>query len=79
MTIGNKIRLLRLPIIKLPEFPSIHRVYAMLWRVCRKLHKMIIHAVLPHIARPQSGNLRLERLGTDYGGWTVPINVLDGN
>lgn len=56
-----------------------HRTYAILWRVCRKLHKMIIHAVLPFMVRPQSGNLQLKRLGTDYGGWTIPMDVLDGN
>ena len=56
-----------------------HRTYAILWRLCRKLHKTVIHAMLPFVARPQAGNLQLKRLGTDYGGWTIPVDVLDGN
>mgnify|MGYP001571288732 FL=1 len=49
----------------------------MLWRICRKVHKMVIHAALPFMVRPQSVNLQLKRLGTDYGGWTIPIDVLN--
>jgi len=55
----------------------LYRLYAILWRVCRKLHKIIIQIFLPLIVRPQSGSLELKRLGTDYGGWTVPVNVLN--
>ena len=56
---------------------NLYRLYAMAWRVCRKLHKIIIQIIVPLIVRPQSGRLELKRLGTDYGGWTVPVNVLN--
>lgn len=56
---------------------KVRRLGALLWRVRRKCDKMIIHAVLPFLAKPQDGELELERLGTDYGGWTVPVDLLN--
>jgi FkbM family methyltransferase len=38
---------------------------------------MVVHALLPLLKKPQRGELELERLGTDYGGWTVPVDLLN--
>jgi FkbM family methyltransferase len=56
---------------------KLHRIRAILWRVLRKCDKVIIHAFLPFLVKPQSGGLTLRRLGTDYGGWTVPMGLLN--
>jgi FkbM family methyltransferase len=56
---------------------KVRRIRALLWRVRRKSDKVIIHALLPFLAKTQGGELRLQRLGTDYGGWTVPIDFLN--
>lgn len=53
------------------------RVYALIWRVYRKSNKMIIHALLPFLTKLKSGDMKLERLGSDYGGWTIPVNLLN--
>lgn len=53
------------------------RVYALIWRVYRKSNKMIIHALLPFLTKLKPGEMKLERLGSDYGGWTVPANLLN--
>ncbi len=63
--------------ILLLKSPNINRLYAISWRVCRKAHKLIMHLVLPLIVRRPPDNLELKRFGTDYGGWTIPINVLN--
>lgn len=39
----------------------------------RKCNKMVVHAFLPFLpflAKQQRGELELQSLGTDYGGWT---------
>ena len=56
---------------------KVRRVRAILWRVRRKCDKMIVHTFLPLLVKLPQGNLNLQRLGTDYGGWTVPINLLN--
>lgn len=56
---------------------KLRRAGAILWRVCRKCDKMVVHALLPFLVKPQTGELTLRRLGTDYGGWTVPVNLLN--
>lgn len=56
---------------------KVRRACAILWRVRRKCDKMIVHALLPLLVKPQRDELKLERLGTDYGGWTVPVNLLN--
>ncbi len=38
---------------------------------------MVVHALLPLLVKTQGGELRLQRLGTDYGGWIVPIDFLN--
>jgi len=56
---------------------KLRRLGAILWRVRRKCDKIVVHALLPLLVKTQGGELKLERLGTDYGGWTVPVNLLD--
>jgi len=56
---------------------KLRRFGAMLWRVRRKCDKMIVHALLPFWAKLSTGKLKLQRLGTDYGGWTVPVELLN--
>ena len=55
---------------------KLRRGVAILWRVRRKCDKIIVHALLPFLIKSQAGELKLQRLGTDYGGWTVPVNLL---
>jgi len=56
---------------------KVRRVRAILWRVRRKCDKMVVHTVLPLLKKAQCGELKLERLGSDYGGWTVPVDLLN--
>jgi len=56
---------------------KLRRGDAILWRVRRKCDKVIIHALLRFLVKPQSGELTLQRFGSDYGGWTVPIDFLN--
>lgn len=56
---------------------KLRRGSAILWRIRRKCDKMIVHTFLPFLAKLQRGELELQRLGTDYGGWTVPVNLLN--
>lgn len=49
---------------------KVRRVWAILWRVRRKCDKEIVHTFLPLLVKLPQGNLKLHRLGTDYGGWT---------
>jgi len=56
---------------------KLHRGGAILWRVRRKCDKMVVHTVLPLLKKAQCGELKLERLGSDYGGWTVPVDLLN--
>jgi hypothetical protein len=46
------------------------RVCAILWRVCRKCDKMIVHTFMSLFVKVPRDNLKLHRLRTDYGGWT---------
>ncbi len=55
---------------------KLRRGGAILWGVRRKCDKMIVHAFLPLLVKPQCDDLELKRFGTDYGGWTVPVNLL---
>lgn len=55
---------------------KLRRLGALFWRVRRKCDKVIIHALLPFLAKSQTDKLKLQRLGTDYGGWTVPVDLL---
>ena len=52
------------------------RLYAILWRIRRGVDKMVVHAFLPLLVKPQCGELVLQRFGTDYGGWIVPVDLL---
>ena len=52
------------------------RIFALIWRVYRKLNKEFIHLVLPLTQELHQQGLDLKRYGTDYGGWTVPVNHL---
>jgi FkbM family methyltransferase len=38
---------------------------------------MIVHTFLPLLVKLPQGNLNLLRFGTDYGGWTVPVNLIN--
>ena len=58
---------------------KLRRLGAILWRIRRGVDKMIIHKCLPFPVKPQCDELKLERLGTDYGGWTVPVDLLNEN
>jgi FkbM family methyltransferase len=61
---------------------KIRRLYGIIWRVKRKLDKTLIHCLLPFFTKGRdtsAKNLVLERLGTDYGGWTTPIELLTEN
>ena len=54
---------------------AIRRAAAILWRVRRGFDKALIHFSLPFLLRPKSYH-QLVRLGTNYGGWFVPSDVL---
>jgi len=54
----------------------LHRIRAMIWRVWRGANKAILHKALPLLAKPQPGALLLERIGSDYGGWTIPADLI---
>lgn len=56
---------------------KLRRGSAILWRIRRKCDKMIVHTFLPFLANREHGGLELQRLGTDYGGWTVPVTLLN--
>lgn len=58
---------------------KLHRIYCILWRVRRGIDKKIIHACLPFLVKLKTDELRLQRLGTDYGGWTVPVDIMSEN
>jgi FkbM family methyltransferase len=58
---------------------KLRRGGAILWRIRRKCDKIIVHFFLPFLVKLQQGELKLQRLGTDYGGWTVPVNLLNEN
>lgn len=53
-----------------------HRIRAMVWRVWRGANKAVLHKALPLFAKPQPGDLRLERIGSGYGGWTIPADLI---
>ena len=53
----------------------LRRAGALLWRVSRGMNKATIHLLLPLFVR-KAVDLRLERLGSDYGGWYVPVGLI---
>ncbi len=63
--------------VKIFILRKLRRLGAMLWRIRRKCDKMIVHALLPFRVKLPAGRLKLQRLGTDYGGWTVPVELLN--
>ena len=56
---------------------KLYRTGAILWRIRRKCNKVIIHTFLPFIVKKQNYGLELQRLGTYYGGWTIPANLIN--
>lgn len=58
-------------------FAKVYRLCAILWRVRRKCDKTIVHTFLPLLVKMPRNNLKLCRIGTDYGGWTVPTELLN--
>jgi len=60
-------------------FVKLRRLYGILWRIRRGIDKMIIHGCLPFQVKLKTDMLKLQRLGTDYGGWTVPVDFLNEN
>ncbi len=56
---------------------KLRRLVGILWRIRRGIDKLIIHICLPFWVKPKTNMLELQRLGTDYGGWTVPVEFLN--
>ena len=63
--------------VKVFVLRKLRRFGAMLWRVRRKCDKMIVHALLPYLGKVKASGFTLQRFGTDYGGWTVPAELLN--
>jgi len=55
---------------------TLRRLGGICWRLWRKGSKILLHVMLPCIVRTHRCGLVLERLGSDYGGWTVPVDLL---
>lgn len=55
---------------------SARRLRAMAWRVLRRCHKESVRRFLPLLRKPDERGHRLERLGSDYGGWRVPSDAV---
>lgn len=60
-------------------FAKLHRIGGILWRIRRGIDKMVIHICLPFIVKQKTDLLQLQRFGSDYGGWTIPVKLLDEN
>jgi len=52
------------------------RINGICWRLYRGLNKKFVHITLPFLVKLDKGNLKLAKYGSDYGGWTVPVNHL---
>jgi len=52
------------------------RLGGRLWRIVRGFNKAMLHMCLPRFVKLSGVGSDLERLGTDYGGWTVPVDYL---
>jgi FkbM family methyltransferase len=64
-------------VVKAFVLEKLRRSGAILWRVRRKCDKTIVHTFLPLLVKMPRNNLKLCRIGTDYGGWTVPTELLN--
>jgi len=53
-----------------------HRAGAVAWLLWRRANKELVRRTLHIFKRPTGLGLRLETLGSDYGGWTVPIELI---
>jgi len=55
---------------------KIKRLAAIVWKVKRGLDKWIVHVVFPLLASKTDKTYKLERLGSQYGGWVIPVDLL---
>lgn len=52
------------------------RAGAVLWLLWRRGNKELVRRGLRFLKRPEPLGLKLETLGTDYGGWTIPTELV---
>lgn len=55
---------------------TIRRLRAKAWRVLRRTHKESVRRCLPLFRKADARGYQLERLGSDYGGWRVPVDAV---
>ena len=59
------------------RFRALRRLGGMAWTGYRRFNKELVRALLPVIRPARNHSLRIERIGTDYGGWHVPVDLID--
>ena len=55
------------------------RFSAVVWLFWRRANKELVRRGLHLFKRPEDLGLTLETLGSDYGGWTIPTDLVDAD
>ncbi len=60
------------------QIHQFRRISGIIWRLFRGLQKQIIYLLRPlFLHNPYLDQIPLEKLGSDYGGWKVPVQSID--
>lgn len=59
-----------------PIASGLKRLGGVAWLLWRRANKELVRRFLPLFRRPDDLGLKLETLGSDYGGWTIPTDLV---